>query len=105
MPRFTTGDAAPHRPFWSRSYRRIPSPASPRYDPGMSTDPLPIIAIAGAGVITGAFSIWLAVRIINRRERWAIATAVAMVVAMVAVAARHHHCGKTARILAGAAAL
>ena len=43
-----------------------------------TTERVVIIAISGMAVIVGAFSIWLTVRIINRRERWAIRTAVAM---------------------------
>ena len=36
-------------------------------------------------VAFAAFSIWLAVRIVNRRERWAMWTAVALVLAFAAL--------------------
>jgi hypothetical protein len=38
------------------------------------------------GALYGALSIWLTVRIINRREKWAINTAIAATVGPVAVA-------------------
>ncbi len=38
--------------------------------------------IAMIGVLFAAFCVWLTVRIINRRERWAIRTAAATVVAV-----------------------
>jgi hypothetical protein len=57
----------------------FPPPHHPGYTRGMSPNERMIsIAIAGVSVIVGAFSIWLTVRIINRRERWAIRTAMAM---------------------------
>jgi len=52
----------------------IPSPAFSRYDPGMSE-----AIVAVLGVAFAAFCIWLTVRIVNRRERWAKRTAVALV--------------------------
>ena len=41
------------------------------------------ILFAVAGISVAAFGIWLTVRIINRRERWARRTAAALVVVLV----------------------
>src|SRR5579872_2385025 len=54
---------------------RIPSPASAKYDPGM-TIVLQVICVAFASV-----AVWLGVRIFNRRERWAKWTAISIGIA------------------------
>jgi len=41
------------------------------------------VAIGTLGVLFAAFCLWLAVRIINRRERWAIRVAVSCAVVFV----------------------
>ena len=54
----------------------FPLPSDRWYDPGMA------IAPAIFGVSFAAFCVWLGVRIVNRRERWATRLAVMVAVAM-----------------------
>jgi hypothetical protein len=53
----------------------------PVYNPDMSIV-LPALAVGFA-----AFCVWLAVRIVNRRERWAIWTAAGLLIASACLAA------------------
>jgi hypothetical protein len=68
----------------------FPPPLRPGYNRGMSII-LPALAVAFA-----AFSGWLTVRIVNRRERWAKLTAVALAIALLYPASFGPACWLTA---------
>jgi hypothetical protein len=44
------------------------------------------VALPAAGLAFAAFCVWLTVRIVNRRERWAIWTAAGLVVVLLSLA-------------------
>jgi hypothetical protein len=74
------------RPHTLRFYRAQPKPRKHRspsrhplgYDGGMG------IAISIFGIAYAAFCIWLTVRIVNRRERWAKRLAVGLALLLIA---------------------
>jgi hypothetical protein len=70
----------------------------PPLDPGCMTNLLPALAVAFA-----AFCVWLTVRIINRRERWAKGTAVVVGLPVLYVMSFGPACWLTSRMNSGAA--
>jgi hypothetical protein len=62
-----------NRPTFPHSGSPFPPPRHREYHPGM------LIAVAIFGVVLAAFCVWLGVRIVNRRERWAKWTLTALI--------------------------
>ena len=63
------------------------------------------LVLAATGVAFAAFTMWLAIRIINRRERWAIWTAVAIFALATYPVSFGPACWITSRTNAGASAV
>jgi hypothetical protein len=72
-----TSTAVSRERIWPTTDSHFPPACHPRYNPAMSPEDQ---ILPRLGLVVAAFGVWLGVRIINRRERWAKRTALVIVV-------------------------
>jgi hypothetical protein len=82
-------------------------PVDLKFQPSIPVENTPggDVALACAGIAFAGFGIWLAVRVINRKEKWAIRVSKALLLLVVYLASFGPACWLTSRLNLGASAI